>query len=93
MSDQISKTLDKLEVKIDGLDSRLDSIDKTLIKHEENLKEHMKRSYANEEAVNKIVEELKPIKAHVIVVKFVGKVIAWLGGSGLFVYLITKIFH
>lgn len=51
------------------LDSRLDSVDSTLVKHDENLKEHMRRTELLE-------AEFKPVRKHVHMVQGVGAFIA-----------------
>jgi hypothetical protein len=75
--------LEQLFNKLDKLDERLDSVDRTLIKQEANLEEHMRRSLANEEAVNLLSQQLKPLNKHVIMVesifKFVGAISVLLG--------------
>lgn len=83
--DRIFNSLDKIE-------SRLDSIDQTLVKHDVNLQEHMKRSLANEEAVDLIVKELKPVKEHVLIMKFIGKVITYILGSTILLFILEKLF-
>lgn len=75
MSDEM---LNKIDSKIDKLDDRMDTMDKTLVRHEENLKEHMRRSAANEEAVEILRQEMKPVQAHV---QFVKNVLIFLGAS------------
>jgi hypothetical protein len=53
------------------LDVRLDSVDETLIRHDENLKDHMRRTSLLE-------EELKPIRKHVFMIQGVGAFIGLL---------------
>lgn len=57
--------LNKIDERLDKLTESVHSIDKTLARQEENLKEHMRRSEANEKAVELLSIELKPIKTHV----------------------------
>ena len=83
----IVSELDKIENKIDKLDSRTDSIDVTLAKQEVSLAEHMRRSLANEEAIDVIKDELKPVVSHVYLMGVLGKIALVILGSGL----ITKI--
>lgn len=54
------------------LDSRLDDMHEVQIRHEENLKEHMRRSAANEAAINQVKSEVKPLKSFVDMAKGVG---------------------
>jgi tetrahydromethanopterin S-methyltransferase subunit G len=82
---------DKFDKKLDKLDSRLDNIDITLVKHEENLKRHMQRSDNSEKMLTMIVSELKPIRKHVVIAQFVGKILAWFFGSGLLLFIIEKL--
>ncbi len=71
----ISK-VDKLDNKIDNIASDIVTIKVTSARHDENLKEHMKRSDLLEKSQEIIFEELKPIKAHVHqvngILKFLG---------------------
>jgi hypothetical protein len=60
-------------------------------RHDENLKEHMKRSLANEEAVNILKNEFKPVQEHVSNVNFVVKVGSYLAGAIAAVYGIVEI--
>lgn len=83
LEDEIMKRV--LE-KLDNVDNRLNDIDKTLIKQEANLEKHMYRTEQNERMIEKIFEDVKPIKKHVAHVegglKFLG-VISLLGGIAL----------
>lgn len=76
---EIIRMLDK----IDKLDERLDSIDKTLVRQEANLKEHMRRTEQNEIMIQEMIEQIKPIETHVVMVngvlKFIGFVSLLLG--------------
>lgn len=53
---------EKLHEKIDIVVERIHNIDMTLVRQEETLKEHIRRSLANEQAVDILKEELKPLK-------------------------------
>lgn len=59
------KLLEKLDEKLERVEEKLASIDVTLVKQEVNLQEHMRRSLLNEEAIEIIKEELKPVQKHV----------------------------
>lgn len=80
MSDDILRLIidkvDKLDIKIDTIASDIVELKITSGKHEENLKEHMKRSDLLEKSQEVLFEELKPIKVHVHTVngtfKFLG---------------------
>lgn len=51
--------------KTDKIEERLTSIDVTLARQEGHLQEHMRRSEANERAVEVLGQQLGPIKKHV----------------------------
>lgn len=72
----------RIELKLDAIESRLGSIDKTLAVNTEQLTEHMRRSLANEKAVDAIVKDLLPIKLHVSNIKFLMRLVGWAVGSG-----------
>jgi hypothetical protein len=74
MSDQ--RILDKL----DKMDTRLDNVDITLAKQHVTLEEHMRRSLANEEAVQILKEQIEPIKDHV---KAVNTILKFAGGVAI----------
>ncbi len=61
----MEKEFDKIHNKLDSMTDKIHNIDKTLIRQEENLKEHMRRSVANEKAVELLAKELAPVKKHV----------------------------
>lgn len=82
--DRIYNSLNKIE-------NRLDSMDKTLVKHEANLKEHMRRSDNSEKALAMIATELKPVKQHIVIMQFLGKIAMWFGGSSLLIFLMEKL--
>lgn len=67
MSDD-TRIFDKLE----KIEERLTNVDITLVKQEGNLAEHMRRSLANERAIEILEQEfkteLKPISSHVALV-------------------------
>lgn len=68
--------LDKIETKIDGIQDSLHLIHLTLVKQEGNLKDHMRRSEINEENIQLLRQEVRPIQDHVTklngVVRLVG---------------------
>lgn len=70
----------RIEDKLDKLDSRLDSVDVTLAKQHMTLKEHMRRSVANEENVSMLREDFKPLQKHVAMIegafKFLGMTVS-----------------
>lgn len=58
------------------LDSRLDDIHEVQIRHDENLKTHMKRSDANEEAIEMLKKHVNMVNG---VMAFVGFIITIIG--------------
>lgn len=74
----MKEDLEKIHDKLDKMSENIVSIDKTLIRQEASLNEHMRRSLANEEAINILKDELKPVTIHVLQVKTVGKILAGL---------------
>jgi len=86
---EIKDHLSRIEEKIDKLDSRLDKVDVTLGKQEVQLAEHMRRSLANEEAVEILKDEVKPIVSHVYLMGILGKVFLVILGSGAIGKLIS----
>ena len=76
----IDNKLDRVEAKVDKLDARLDDVIIVLTRQEENLKEHMRRSELNEEAVDILKNEVHHIATYKIKVDFLFKVLATIGG-------------
>lgn len=74
--------LDRIHDKLDILDEKLNSIDKTLAEQHITLKEHMRRSEANEKSVELLKSELKPIIFQSHIIKLITKVIFGILGSG-----------
>lgn len=79
--------------KLDKIAEDITEIKVTLGKQEENLKEHMRRSLANEAAVEILKEELKPIKTHVDHVNGAIKFIALLGLFASISAALVKVFE
>ena len=82
----------KLEEKLDKIDGRLSSIDVTLAKQEVNLQEHMRRTQLNEQAIEKITENLVPINKHVGHVEGAFKVLGMIATAAGVIVGIAKIF-
>lgn len=76
---------------LDKVDSRLDNIDITLAKQSVQLEEHMRRSEANEKAIEILSDKIQPVVTHIEALKLVGKTIVALGSLG-FVYELVKWF-
>lgn len=84
--------MDKLLAKLEKIDQHLGSIDITLAKQSEQLSEHMRRSLANEEAVQVIKTELKEVQSFSSNLKFLGKFLAWtFGSSGFILFMLHQI--
>jgi hypothetical protein len=69
-----------MEEKIDKIVDKLTHIEVTLAKQQVILQEHMKRSEANEKAIEILKEEQKPVKELMIKINFIHKSILWVGG-------------
>lgn len=65
MSQEILLILERLEGKLDKQQEHIHEIDKTLVRNTASLEEHMKRTEMNEEAIELLREELKPVRTHV----------------------------
>lgn len=87
----MEQQFDRVNDKLDIISDRIGEIDKTLVRQEGQLAEHMRRSLANEEAVDRIAAELKPVLTHVEVIKFIGKVIGLILGSGILATILNFI--
>ncbi len=92
MSEKLIKLEEKLDEKLDKINDKLSSIDITLVKQEANLQEHMRRSLANEEAIELLATELKPVQAHVLIMNNVFKIIGVLTTFLGFIGAIIKTF-
>lgn len=57
------------------MDSRLDDLAETSARHDENLKEHMKRSESNEQAVEMLKRHVHMVNGIIAFVGFVGVVV------------------
>lgn len=87
--DLLHEDVKELKEKVSGIESSINSIDKTLAINTESLKEHMRRSDLNEEAIELLRREMKPIEEHVTKVNFITKIISFLLPiSGAIYYLI-----
>ncbi len=69
----------RIEDKIDFLVKEAGEIKLTQVEHHIVLKEHTRRSLANEKSVEILKEELKPVFRHVIMLQGVGKFLGVLG--------------
>ena len=74
MEDHVRAQLDRIESKIDRLDERQDRAEIVLTKQHSSLEEHMRRSFANEKAVEVLSDKLQPVFNHVQVVSVLVKI-------------------
>ena len=86
--------MDDLHQKLDRMSDTLTQILVVQGRHEENLREHMRRSDAAEKAIGDVRGELKPVKAHVErmdgALKFLGILSLVLGiVGGVYKFLVT----
>jgi predicted nucleic acid-binding Zn-ribbon protein len=72
--DDIQRIMNKL----DEIDDAIKSIEITLVKQQAILEEHQRRSLANEEAVEILRKQMKPIEDHVFLINSVFKGIIFL---------------
>lgn len=84
--------LDKIEVKIDKVQGSISSINSTLASQHEILKDHTRRSLANEEAVSVLAEKLQPVITHVAIVQLCGKILLAIAGSEITWYIFKRLF-
>jgi len=89
----INDKIDKLTDKVDFVKDNITDIKVIQARHDENLKEHMRRTTLLEEADQRIVEELKPIKLHVSQVDGVFKFLAVGSAIAGAIAGILKLFH
>jgi hypothetical protein len=73
------------------IEDNIHEIKLILVRQEEHLKEHMRRSLANETAVDILKQEQQPIKELVIKVKFIHTLILWIGGLVGLAHTVMKI--
>lgn len=68
--------LDKIESRLEKMEDSLNNIDKTLVKQHGELEKHIMRTEINEQMMNALHEEFKPVRKHVSMLegafKFVG---------------------
>lgn len=64
---------DRLEAKIDKVVEKIGNIEVVLSAQSEILKDHTRRSLANEKSVDILKEELKPVFTHLHIMNFIGK--------------------
>lgn len=88
----ILELLNKLDNKTDDNTTHLHEIAKVQVRQEEILKEHVRRSIANEEAVKILKDELKPVFSFVDVCKIIAKIFISVGGTTILIKLFERFF-
>jgi hypothetical protein len=63
--DKLLHYVEQSNVWMESHDDRLLKIEKAIIRHDENLKEHMRRTELAEHAIEMLTKELKPVRVHV----------------------------
>ena len=76
---------------LEGIREDMTEMKLVTVKQEENLKEHMRRSLANEKAVELIKTELKQVSTHVLLVQHAGKAIGWIASSSIVLYALKRL--
>ncbi len=77
------KRLTRIEEKLDDTNDHLSSIDVTLAEQSLILKEHQRRSLANERIAATLADELKPVILHVAMVRLSLKILTYLLSCGI----------
>jgi hypothetical protein len=83
--------LDRIEDKLDRLSDKVSDIAGTVTDNTTILKEHQRRSVANEKAIDLMQKELDPIKKHVAVWGVAGKIAVAIAGVAGFIAAIVQI--
>ena len=85
------KMMDLIISKLTELDLRLDKMSIIMARQNAQLAEHMKRSELNEQALDVLKGEVKPIQEHVLKINFLMKILAVIGGIIGAVYTVLQI--
>lgn len=91
--DALKEDIQEVKLQVTSLDSKVDELVKISIMQEVNLKEHMRRTDLNEERIDIITDELKPIRDHVIKVNFIFKIGIAVGGISAFILTLLQIYN
>lgn len=86
------KTLEKLDSKLDIIDARLNNIDITSTKQSMILEEHQRRSLLNEENIELLRTEFKPVEKQVAMANGALKFIGVLSTAASLAYTVFKFF-
>lgn len=89
--EDLKKLIEKIDSKLDKVDERLNSVDVTLVKQNAELEHHIYRTHLNEENIEMLRADLKPVKKHVYAVNVVLKVIGAICSAVGFVAGIAKL--
>lgn len=68
----------RVESKVDKIVEDISIIKITLVEQHLSLKEHMRRSEANEAAIQAVADQVQPIQQNLSNVKFLLKAVGWL---------------
>lgn len=83
MAQDLDEKLEKITEKLTEISITVAEQKIILSNQHETLQEHMRRSLANEEAVELMASRLEPVEKHVDRIEFLGKGIGWLLGTGI----------
>lgn len=80
----------RLHDKVDMIGEKINDIEVVQVRHEENLKEHIRRTDIAEERLEFIENEIKPVLEGVSFLKIISKVA---GAIGSFIYVVSQFFR
>lgn len=90
---RIEDWLEKIDAKLERIEGDMATAKITLALHNQSLDTHMKRSAANEEAVELLRLELKPVSLHIAVVSGILKIVVGFGVLAGIVATLNSLFH
>ena len=83
----MSEEFNKIHEKLDKMTDRITSIEKSQVRTEVIMDEHIRRTGLNEENIEILRKEFKPVKKHVEFINSISKFIA--GVAAVFIFLET----
>lgn len=83
---------ERLLNKIEKMDDKINNVDRTLIRNTASLELHMERTRQNEDMINLLREDMKPIKRHVAMVDGVLRMVGILASLASIAVGVYKIF-
>jgi hypothetical protein len=96
-SDWLKLSVDKIESKVDVLDTKIDTLNERHIKNTAVLDEHIYRTKLNEENINMLREQVKPIENHILMlqgaIKLVGYIAVVFGVLASLVKILYYLLH